>query len=382
VNELVVCSLEEWDEIWRRNQFLVDRLSRRDPELQVLFVEPAADPLHDLRRGRPPRWPRLRSVGGQRRLRAFRPLKPLPRLAGGAADAALRAQVRVVARALGFARPTLWLNDVTYAPLIGETGWPTVYDVTDDWLLAPAGGRELGRLRRLDELAVREADEVVVCSPDLARSRGATRQVTLIPNAVDVEHFRRPRERPADLPQAPVAVYVGSLHDSRLDLELVIELAQAIDALSFVLVGPDSLSSSARDSLIAANVRLLGPRPYADVPGYLQHADVIVVPHRVDAFTESLDPIKAYECLAVGRPVVATPVAGFRELSGCVAVTGPEGFADAVRMALSGELRGAAATKIPSWDERADAFAAALIRAGYAARREIPFRPSRVSSDQ
>src|SRR5581483_4567052 len=208
VNELVVCSLEEWDEIWRRNQFLVDRLSRRDSELQVLFVEPAADPLHDLRRGRPPRWPRLRSVGGQRRLRAFRPLKPLPRLAGGAADAALRAQVRVVARALGFARPTLWLNDVTYAPLIGETGWPTVYDVTDDWLLAPAGGRELGRLRRLDELAVREADEVVV--------------------------------------------YVGSLHDSRLDLELVIELAQAIDALSFVLVGPDSLSSSARDSLIAA----------------------------------------------------------------------------------------------------------------------------------
>ena len=65
-----------------------------------------------------------------------------------------------------------------------------------------------------------------------------------------------------------------------------------------------------------ASVRLLGPRPYADVPGYLQHADVIVVPHRVDAFTESLDPIKAYECLAVARPVVATPVAGLSRARG------------------------------------------------------------------
>ena len=50
------------------------------------------------------------------------------------------------------------------------------------------------------------------------------------------------------------------------------------------------------------------------MPGYLQHADVVIVPHVVSPFTESLDPIKAYECLAVGRPTVATPVPGFREL--------------------------------------------------------------------
>jgi glycosyltransferase involved in cell wall biosynthesis len=309
--------------------------------------------------------PRLRSIEGNRRLRAFRPLKPLPRLAGAAADAALRGQVRAVARALGFQRPTLWLNDVTYAPLIHETGWPTVYDVTDDWLLAPASGREIDRLRRLDRLALRDAAEVVVCSPDLERTRGAERPVTLIRNAVDVEHFRRPRERPDDLPPAPVAVYVGTLHDSRLDVELVVELARTFDELSIALVGPDSLSQNAHGSLAAeANVKLLGSRPYGDVPAYLQHADVIVVPHHVDAFTESLDPIKAYECLAVGRPVVATPVAGFRELGDSLEVAGREGFVTAVRRALAGGVGAAQAAEIPSWDERAAAFAAVLARAG------------------
>ena len=63
-----------------------------------------------------------------------------------------------------------------------------------------------------------------------------------------------------------------------------------------------------------ANVHLLGPVPYDQVPAFLQHADVVIIPHLVNPFTESLDPIKAYECLAAGRPTVATPVAGFRDL--------------------------------------------------------------------
>ncbi|HLX33028.1 MAG TPA: glycosyltransferase [Gaiellaceae bacterium] len=365
MKQLVVCSLEEWDDVWRRNQFLADRLLRSDFELRILFVEPPADPLHDLLRIRRPRGLRVRTLEADRRLRTFRPLKPLPRRTGELADAALRRQVRLAARAFRFDDPVLWLNDVTYAPLIREAGWPAVYDVTDDWLRAPLSGRELERLRRLDELALRDAAEVVVCSPDLARSRGETRPVTLIRNAVDVEHFRRPRERPDDLPPAPVAVYLGSLHDSRLDVPLVVELARAAPELSVALVGPDSLTPSSKAALAAEpTVHLLGARPYADVPAYLQHADVVVVPHLVDEFTESLDPIKAYECLAVGRPTVATPVAGFRELGDSAAVVARDGFVEAVRKALAGGVGGAVTGEIPSWDERAADFAAVLRGAG------------------
>jgi glycosyltransferase involved in cell wall biosynthesis len=82
----------------------------------------------------------------------------------------------------------------------------------------------------------------------------------------------------------------------------------------------------------------------------------------VTPFTESLDPIKAYECLAVGRPTVATPVAGFRDAGPPVAVAPAEGFAAAVDAALVTDAP-ARPVAVPTWAERADAFAAELAAA-------------------
>lgn len=360
--ELVVCSLEAWDEVWRRNQFLVDGLLGRDRSLRVLFVEPPHDLVHGLRHGRLPRGAGLRAVEGAERLWALRPVKPLPRALGPWADRALCAQARRAARRLGFAAPVLWVNDVSYAPLAQTTGWPSLYDVTDDWLLEPVPPRELARRRRLDRLLLEAADEVVVCSPALAASRGVSRPVTLIPNGVDVGHFRTPRPRPADLPPAPVAVYVGTLQEERLDVELVVELAREVPGLAVALVGPDALSPASRERLDAAGVHRLGPRPYHDVPAYLQHADVVVVPHRVTPFTESLDPIKAYECLAVGRPTVATPVAGFRDLDGPVTTAAPERFvAEAVdQLSRTRPARTRQWPPVVDWHVRVSSFHAVL----------------------
>ena len=291
LQEIVVCSLETWDEVWRRNQFFVDILLRRNSRLRVLFVEPPTDPAFELTQGRMPTLPGLRTATDDGRLRVLRPLKLLPRRAGPLADALLRRQVQLAARVIGFSSPTLWINDATYAPLITTTRWPSLYDVTDDWLLQQAGGRELARLRELDRFALEHADEVVVCSCGLRRSRGATRRVSLVQNGVNLEHFRRPRPRPADLPDAPTAVYVGTLHESRLDIDLICDLAHQLPHANVVLIGPNSLQSQSQRLLAAEhNVHLLGTRPYADVPAYLQHADVIIVPHRVTPFTESLDP--------------------------------------------------------------------------------------------
>ena len=69
-----------------------------------------------------------------------------------------------------------------------------------------------------------------------------------------------------------------------------------------VFVGPNSLLPRSEASLRAAGAVLLGGRAYSAVPCYMQHADILVVPHRVSPFTESLDPIKVRELLAVGRP--------------------------------------------------------------------------------
>lgn len=364
MTELVVCSLEPWDEVWRRNQFFVDALLRRQPRLRVLFVEPPADPLHDAWSRRVPSLPRLRRRSHDGRLSTLRPLKVLPRAAGPFVDALIRRQLQAAARALGITQPVLWINDVTYAPLIAQTGWPSLYDVTDDWLLAPASPRERARLRRLDQLALLHADEVVVCSPALSDSRGAGRTVSLIPNGVDAAHLRAPQTRPPDLPRAPVAIYVGSLHDTRLDIDLVCRVATAQPGVTFVFVGPDSLSRGSRARLsLLPNVRLLGPRPYASIPAYLQHADAVVVPHRSSPFTESLDPIKAYECLVIDTPTVATPVAGFREHAHELEVVEPSAFAERLSEVLHGRVARRARGAPAAWEERSLAFEAALVSA-------------------
>lgn len=364
LREIVVCSLEAWDEIWRRNQFFADALLRRNPELRILFIEPPTDPLHALQSKTMPKLPRFSSIRSDRRLHAFRPIKPLPRRAGSFSDRALQRQVIFALRSLHYKRPVLWLNDPTYAPLITKLRAPAVYDITDDWLLAPFTFRELNRLRSLEDEIFEQADEIVVCSPDLLRSRGSRRSVTLVGNGVDADHFRRMQKRPHDLPSSPVAVYVGSLHDSRIDVDLVLELARTVPNLAVALVGPNSLETSSRARLAnAPGIHLLGPRAYRDVPGYLQHADVVIVPHRVSPFTESLDPIKAYECIAVGTPTVATPVAGFRELAGILSVVPPASFIDAVIAALRAPRRDAGAIESVSWEERARAFEEVLVRA-------------------
>lgn len=369
---LVVCSLEPWDEVWRRNQFLVRELLALDPNRRVLFVEPPYDWVLESRRPSGRRRRRgLVPLDIDARVTRFEPGKVWPRLLGGLADRSLRRQVRCAADELGLRRPTLWVNDPHYAGLATEARWPALYDITDDWTEAGDGDRATRRVRIDEARLFGECDSVIVCSDGLAVSRRRARpDLAVIPNAVDVDHFRRPLPRPADLPPPPVAVYVGTLHEDRLDVDLVGRLAVARPDLAVVLVGPNALAEASTLRLSdLGNVHLLGPRPYPEVPAYLQHADLVVVPHVVSPFTESLDPIKAYECLAVGRPVVATPVAGFRDVGAPVRCASDGAFVDAVDDVLGSAPLPDDPRPVPSWAERAEAFDAQLSRTSRGDRR-------------
>jgi teichuronic acid biosynthesis glycosyltransferase TuaH len=361
VTDLVVISLEQWDAVWRRNQHLVWRLLERDAELRVLFVEPPADPTHDLRSRRRPQLGHRPDDGVlPGRLWRMRPLKPLPRRIDPRADERLASQIERAARDVGMTSPVLWVNDPGGAVVARRTGWPTLYDMTDDWLAADRASGELVRVGEQERWLLAEAAQVVACSPELVRRKQSQRgpghdPVALVRNAVDTAAYREPQARPADLPPGPVALYVGTLHADRLDVDLTARLAEAnAGRATVVLVGPDVLTTGARERLRAAGVVLLGPKPSTAVVGYLQHADVLIVPHVVTAFTDSLDPIKLYEYQAADRPVVATPVAGFRDAGDPrIAVADASGFADAVRSAL--DAKAAVVTGAPpaDWNDRA-----------------------------
>ncbi len=362
----VVClSLEPWDDVWRRNQHVASHLLRLRPNLRILFVGPPIDVIWSLRKGSWPSSSALRPIGPTGRLWTMAPRKWLPRRLWPRVDRSLFDQVLKAISWLKLQRPVLWINDSTYAPLVTRTGWPSLYDVTDDWLLARGTSRESERQDRNDSLLLRHGSEIVVCSPALAESRGRDRPVHVITNGVDIERLRSPTERPADLPSGPVVLYQGTLVDGRLDVDLCAELCQRLTGTAHaVFVGPNSLSRTAHQRLEAAGAVILDSRPYTEMPAYLQHADVLVVPHAVTPFTESLDPIKAREYLAVGRPVVSTPVAGFRELDPPFTVVGREGFVDAVSALLRGPVRspgpGPLEREIATWADQSAKFMAVI----------------------
>jgi teichuronic acid biosynthesis glycosyltransferase TuaH len=379
---LVVLSLEAWDDVWRRNQYLVAELCRADPDLRVLFVEPAADPLHRLSRRAAPRpgrglrpAPAVPGVAPDRIL-VHQPTKWLPRRVDPRVDDRLARSVeRAVARA-GLRRPVLWVNDPSGAAAVVRTGWPSLYDVTDDWLAADRSPAEHDRLVADEGTLLARCAEVTVCSPDLVRRKGADRDVTLVTNGVDLDRYREAQARPADLPAGRVALYVGTVHPDRFDVPLLLATARALRGRArVVVVGPVlDVAREHREALAHEEVALLGPRPWTTVPAYLRHADVLLVPHLVNDFTESLDPLKLYEYRAVGRPVVATPVAGFRD-DADVRVAEAARFPDAVLSAVDtapspeADALTGAPPDVPTWTAQAALMRAALDRTRRSRRR-------------
>lgn len=376
MTDLVVMSLEMWDDVWRRNQHLVAGLLRGGRVDRVLFVEPPVDALHQVRSGRRPDLRRvgLRTIelsGAPRtgQLWGLRPVKVLPRRIDGRGDRRRAEGVARAARKVGMEDPVLWVNDPGGAEVLAATGWNAFYDMTDDWLAADRSDAELERLRRQEDRLMSECREVVVCSVGLERTRSELRDVVLVPNGVDLEPYRVRQPRPSDLGEGRIALYLGTAHRDRLDVELVVRTAEVLRALPeggrVLLVGPAPLPRRDLDRLERAGVALLGPRPSDSVPAYLQHADVLLVPHVLSEFTASLDPIKAYEYRAARRPVIATPVPGFVDVADpLVRAVGTEDFPAAVAEAFESPVPWSPTLPrdLPSWLDRVAQLSAVLDR--------------------
>lgn len=377
MTDLVVISLEPWDEMWRRNQHVLARLLNADEDLRVLFVEPVADPLDALRRGKFParglglrgvRDPRGLSGTAQDRLWLSQDTKILPRKIAPRWDEAWARKVVRQAHVLGMERPILWVNDPRGALVMADTGWPTLYDVTDDWVVAERPSPERRRTLTQEQQLLAGAEIVVVCSRELQqRKRGARGSLRLIGNAVDLEPYRSNPPRPEDLPPGVVVLYAGTVHPDRVDTALLEDLAQHLArrevSTTVVLLGPCLLENATRAKLEDVGILVLGRRPPELVPSYLLHADVLLVPHVLTEFTASLDPIKAYEYRAAGRPVVSTEVPGFADVDDpLVAVRARDDFAAAVEQSLQAPAhRTTAGHEVPTWDQRAAQFRDVLL---------------------
>ena len=143
-------------------------------------------------------------------------------------------------------------------------------------------------------------------------SRETDRPLVLIGNGVEWDRFADPRPAPSDLRglPRPLIGYVGLLSHF-LDFETLEALRAARRGGTLVLIGP---GSPATDAAVAEfgrrdGVRVLGARPYEDVPAYMQALDLGVIPFRAqDPHVQGINPNKVYQYLAAGVPAVTTPV--------------------------------------------------------------------------
>ncbi len=375
MRDLIFVSLEPWNAIWRRNQFLCAQLAVRFPEMRLLFIESPLFTLDSWKsRKRVPTFSRrLRRIEGFPNIRAFTPVKPVPNpLPGGRAfnEKNMLSQIVRASKLAGLRDPLLWLNPFDFGFVRGhlnERG--LIYDITDDWELAEPEGAGRERIKTLDREMCRLADLTIVCSRALFDSREAiARQLLLLPNGVDAAHYahleardRRPRghfdaqgalclqdDIPSSSPPAkagldhakwprPVFGYTGSLHPERIDLGFVKALARAFPRGSVLLVGPDHFAPGALAHELEGypNVFAPGAVAYKDIPDIMAGFDVCIVPHQRSDFVESLNPIKLWEFLAAGKPIVSADVAGFRDFPHLVRLASDEaGFVVACREAL------------------------------------------------
>ena len=250
---------------------------------------------------------------------------------GTESDAAQRALLDRYRAEHDIVDPVLWVYSPHAMDWMGDLdGCPLVYDCMD----------ELANFRFADPALpekerslIARADLVFTGGPSLFEAKRALRpDIHLFPSGVDAGHFHPARSRqrdPADqarIPRPRLGFY-GVL-DERLDPALLAAAAAARPDWQFVLVGPLA-KLEPEDLPRAANLHLLGSKPYAELPAYLAGWDVALMPFALNEATRFISPTKTPEYLAAGCPVVSTAVPDvLRQYAGCAGVQVAPGTAD------------------------------------------------------
>jgi len=204
--------------------------------------------------------------------------------------------------------------DLLYIDSIEQSFWldvldyrQAIYRVAD---YNPHFEKYTPAVRALEQAMARRVDLVLYPSRNLFRyteELGARRTLCL-ENGVDFEHFAAgPLPPPPEYARlrGPIAVYLGVMPDW-FHFAWLRQAALRLPEVSFVLIGPPELARRRLGDL--KNVHPLGLRPYAEVPAYLQHASVGLIPFdilRNPRGVEVLRPQKLFAYLASGLPVVS-----------------------------------------------------------------------------
>lgn len=315
-HDIICISIQDWDDLWTRKQRFMSQLARQGN--RVLYVEQQVHILGYIKRLKS-HWKRIKLFLDPPRkidenlyiynlpiiLPFFQMFSWINTINYRLINSALKKQIRN----MGFKNPILW----TYAPfsdrLVGKLGEKfVIYECVDEFS-ASKGLVKAETVRSLEEKLIKKSDLVIVTAQNLLDTkRHIARNIHLISNAAEIEHFRMASYDNTIIPEEmekikhPIIGFLGSIA-YWIDIPLIQKIALSHPEWSIVLIGPVRTDISKIESL--KNVHLLGRKDYQKLPGYLKAFDICINPYILDGVAEGCSPIKLYEYLATGKPIVS-----------------------------------------------------------------------------
>ncbi len=319
--KVIICEYHPWKTHFRLGNHHYARMFL-EHGWEVLWISHPVSPFHSLKKANRERVKRARTVPQRHRNGPIEyipytllPFLNAPLLSSSSVLESTHRYFRPTLpeslRRTGFERPDLvWITD---------TSMHAVADVADAKAIAVRIADDNMRfkntppaLQAIESRLIDRADVVFVTSQPLEeglRPRCGSK-LHLLRNGVDIGHFQGRFEKPDEYRDlgGPIAVYVGAIEEW-FEPDWLRLLARTRDDVTIVLIGRGDIDLSSVNSF--PNVRILGPRPYDELPRYLTHANVGIIPFKRTPLVESVSPLKLFEFLAAGLPVVST---GWKEL--------------------------------------------------------------------
>ncbi len=215
-----------------------------------------------------------------------------------------------------------WFYSPAFVSVLEELDFETVvYDCMDELTLFRGA---LMELVDQEKALLAAADVVYTGGKSLYESKVRKHHnVHCFPSSVDIDHFSGQRgntaQRPSDMKDIPgrIVGYYGVI-DERIDLELLKNTAALAPEFSFVMVGP-LCKISENDLPKAENIFYLGMKSYEELPAYLQHFDIAMMPFALNDSTKFISPTKTLEYMAANKPIISTRIKDVeRDYSHCI----------------------------------------------------------------
>jgi glycosyltransferase involved in cell wall biosynthesis len=216
-----------------------------------------------------------------------------------------------------------------------------LYDFVDN---LEVFGEDPEKIRLEHERLLKDAHLVITTANRLQEEAQRVRsKVLLSQNGVDYPHFASARQFIKNPPKAmravlsfnkPIIGYYGAFAHW-FDYELYEAVARMRPDLSFVLIGPDYDGSLKNSRLLEQpNVIWLGSCVYKDLPSYLSCFAAATIPFKLNSITHATSPLKLFEYMAGGKPVVVTPMEECLRYEGVLAGADPKNFSNQLDEAL------------------------------------------------